>query len=96
MDCESLLLAIAPDGDDHQIIVQLPGASSIVCLNFSESSFAASIAEAQLQTKAAFGLGVYWIERVDYGMWLSIKSTPANAGIRRYNCQKELSRGHHH
>ena len=81
---------MAPDNDDHQVIMQLPTASSIVCLNFSESSFAASIAEAQLQTKVAFGLGVYWIERVDYGMWLSIKSTPANAGIRRYNCQKEL------
>ena len=90
MDCESLLLPIAPDGDDHQIIVQLPGASSIVCLNFSESSFAASIAEAQLQTKVAFGLGLYWFKRFGYRMWLSIKSTPANAGIRRYNYQKEL------
>ena len=90
MDCESLLLAIAPDGDDHQIIVQLPGASSIVCLKLAESSFAASIAEAQLQAKVAFGLGVYWFKRCGCGMWLSIKSTPANAGIRRYNCQKEL------
>ena len=96
MDYESLLLAIAADGDDHQIIVQLPGASSIVCLNFPESSFAASIAEAQLQTKAVFGLGVYWCERFGCRMWLSIKSTPANAGIRRYNYQKGLSRGHHH
>lgn len=90
MDCESLLLAIAPDGDDHQIIVQLPGASSIVCLKLAESSFAASIAEAQLQAKVAFGLGVYWFKRCGCGMWLSIKSTPANACIRRYNCQKEL------
>ena len=60
MDWDSLLLAIAADGDDHQIIVQLPGASSIVCLNFSESSFAASIAEAQLQKKVPFGLRVCW------------------------------------
>ena len=90
MDCDSLLLAIAPEGDDHQMIMQLPGASSIVCLNFPEFSFAASIAEAQLQTKVAFGLGVCWFERFGYWMWLSIKSTPANAGIRRYNYQKEL------
>ena len=90
MDWDSLLFAIAPDNDDHQVIMQLPTASSIVCLNFPESSFAASNAEAQLQTKAVFGLGLYWCERFGCRMWLSIKSTPANAGIRRYNYQKEL------
>ena len=90
MDCDSLLLAIAPEGDDHQMIVQLPGASSIVCLYLPESSFAASIAEAQLQTKVAIGLGLCWFERFGCGMRLSITSSPADASIRRYNCQKEL------
>ena len=68
MDCESLLLAIATDSDDHQFIVQPQAASSIVCLNFPESSFAASIAKEQLQTKVAFGLGLYWFKYFGCGM----------------------------
>ena len=90
MDCDLLLLGIAADPDGHQIVVQHPGASSIVCLKLAESSFAASIAEAQLQAKVAFGHGLYWFKRCGCGMWLSIKSSPTNAGGRRYNCQKEL------
>ena len=84
------LLGMAAGAHSHQIVMEISDASSIVCLDFPESGFAASIAEAQLQTKVAFGLGLYWFERFGCGMWLSIKSTPANAGIRRYNCQKEL------
>ena len=83
-------MGIAPDADDHQIVVQLLGASPIVRVNCSGSGFAASIAGAQLQTKIAAVLGLYWFERIRYGMWLSIKSSPTDAGIRRYNCQKEL------
>ena len=81
---------MAAGAHSHQIVMEISEASSIVRLNFPESSFAASIAEAQLQTKVAFGFGVCWLERFGCGMWLSIKSTPADAGIRSYNYQKEL------